>query len=158
MKATDEEIAILLERSGIAPTSVGGSRSKVAAQDGVFAAIVIQRNGDEDTLTVTVHGQHASVQLPADEGRLMQMIETLRSKHAIPIATAFEHMLLHLLQRVIHLYAMSSATELVLAPVHLHGASYHIDKVVLYHDRPLHLKARIEKTGRDSTFTHTGAR
>lgn len=154
MKATEQEIAILLERAGISPVRAAGSRSKAAAEGGVIARMFVQGR-DNPELSMIVGDVRCAAHLPIDEERAVMMVETLIERHAVPHEARFQHMLIDLLVRITRMYMAADATSLSLDPVHLHKNGYHVDRVVLTHERPLHLKPRVESTGRDSTFTHT---
>ena len=153
MKATEKEIAILLERVGLDPVSVLGSRSKDAARGGIVARISV--SGETPELSIVIGNVRAAAHLPVDDDRVTLMLETLEKQKVIPHHAAFTHMLSHLLIKTAQMYLASGASNLTLDSVHLRENGYHIGNVDLNHSRPLHLKARAESSGRDSTFTHT---
>jgi hypothetical protein len=156
MRATDDEIARLLARYKIAPLAVRGSDSMKASRGGRMANLCIAREDGAERLILTVAGKRADGNLPHDLAGARAIVGTLRSEAALPDDPSFEEMLADLLVKAAKLFEETGATRFELSSLRLHPTSYHIGKVTLLHDKPLHVKARLEPDSHDrrAVFDH----
>jgi len=156
MRATDNEIARLLARYGIAPLAVRGSDSMKAARRGRMANLLIAREENAEILTLTVGGKRTRSNRPHDLAEARAIVVALRSAAALPDDPSFEHMLADLLVKAAKLFEETGATRFELSSLRLHPTSYHIGKATLLHDKPLHIKARLEPDSHDrrAVFDH----
>jgi hypothetical protein len=156
MRATDDEIARLLMRYKIGPLTVRGSNSRKAAEGGRMADLCIFRENGAERLTVTVGGKRAGGDLPRGLTEARAIVAELRSEAALPNDPSFEHMLADLLVKSAKLFEESAATRFELSRVRLHPTSYYIGKATLLHQKPLHVKTRLEPDSHDrrAVFNH----
>ena len=156
MKATNGEIEQLLARHGIAPLAMRGSDSMEAARGGRAASLCIAREGNAEILTVTVGGKRAGGNPPHGIAEARAIVEALRSEAALPNDRSFEHMLADLLVKAAKIFEETGATKFEMSSIRLHPTSYHIGEATLIHDKPLHVKARLESDSHDrhAVFNH----
>jgi hypothetical protein len=148
MKATDVEVARLLESHGIDPVAIGGNDTLLASRGGRVGSVVVAPRDSGDVMVVTVEGKSAQGVPPQTQAEALALVATLRGEGAIAGDTSSEHMLADLLVKTAKLYHDTDATLLEFRDLHLHPTAYHIGAVTLLHDKPLHTKARLES---DST-------
>ena len=156
MRATDDEVAELLARYEIRPLAVHGSDSMRAAQGGRISNLCIVRKNDGGTLTVMIGDKSATADLPRGLTGACRIVERLRSQAALPNDPSLEHMLADLLVKAARLFEETGATRFELSSLRLHPASYHIGKATLLHEKPLHVKERLEPDSHDrrAIFDH----
>ena len=156
MKATDEQIRILLQRHGIAPLAVSGSDSAQAARGGRLGRLRLLRENGRTVLELTVGGVSTVAPPPGEPAEALAILRPLQSAHALPADESFARMLGDLLVKSAALFEDSAAVELDFSSLRLHPASYHIGSAELVTDKPLHLKARMEPDSHDrrAVFDH----
>lgn len=156
MKATDVEVARLLESHGIAPVTTGGTDTLEASRGGRVGSIAVAPRDAGDVMLVTVEGKSAEGAPPQSQAEALEIVAELRSEGAIAGDASSEHMLADLLVKTAKLYRDTGATLLELSELHLHPTAYHIGAVKLLHDKPLHTKPRLEPDSHDrwAAFDH----
>lgn len=157
MKATQEEISELLERHGIAPVEPRGTDAAEAARGGWIAALsFVRSNGGAPLLTFEVDGVVAEALTPPDAQAARALVAKIRGEARLPHDASFERMLADLFLRAAKLFAESGGTRLDLESLHLHPTAYHIGKVTLELEKPLHLQKRLDPDSHDrhAVFTH----
>jgi len=148
------DIDRLLRRHGIASTAVKGSDTEAAAKGGRIASIAVARNDGRDVLSLTMGETRMEASCPLDEGRASSLVHSLQEQKKLPADDgSFVRMLVDLLVKVSQMYAESEAYSLTLDSVHLHPDSYHIGRVVMLRETPLHVAPRRESEGKDRRAT-----
>jgi len=146
----------LLERHGIASTAIQGTDTQAAASGGRVATITASRPEDGSLMTVTIGETRAEGPIPLDETHARSMIDVLQSHQQLPAKDpSFDRMVIDLLLKISEMYVQSRAHSLVFESVHLHPASYHVGRVVMRCEAPLHVKPRRETNGNDRRVTFT---
>jgi len=156
MKATDVEVARLLESHGIDPVAIGGTDTLAASRGGRVGSIAVAPREIGDVMVVTVEGKSAEAAPPQTKAEALAMVTGLRTHGAIAGDASSEHMLADLLVKTAKLYHDTGASLLEFSDLHLHPTAYHIGAVTLLHDKPLHTKARLEPDSHDrrAVFDH----
>lgn len=156
MKATDVEVARLLESHGIASVATGGNDTLEASRGGRVGSIAVAPRDTGDVMVVTVEGRSAEGAPPQTQADALAIVADLRNQGAIAGDTSSEHMLADLLVKTTKLYHDTGATLLEFNDLHLHPTAYHVGAVTLLHDKPLHTKARLESDSHDrwAAFDH----
>lgn len=156
MKATQKEIEELLASHKISPVEIAGTSSAQAAGGGRPASLSIVRREEGAVLSFTIGDVLAQSLPPRDISEARRIVSKLRAEARLPEDASFEHMLAELLVRISDMFEDSGATKLEFESLRLHPSSYHIGKVTLLHDKPLHLKARLEPDSHDrgAVFSH----
>jgi hypothetical protein len=155
MKATRAQTKQLLQRYGIA-VGLGGSDSRKAARGGRVGRLSIERQDDIEMLTIVVGEHQLKSGAPRDVDDARRIVGLMRAQRTLSEDQSFERMLAHLLLKATKLFDECGATRLEFSPLHLHPTSYHIEKVILLHEKPLRITPRLEPDSHDrrAVFDH----
>ena len=150
------EIERLLARHGIAGPEVAGSDSREAAIGGRLAQIHFAKHEDGTVATVTIAGIQSTAKCPLDHAGALALAGRLQERHAIGSDGSSAHLLANLLVKLSEAFADSAAEAAIFEDVHLHQASYHIDRVILKHAEPLRFEPRLAPDSHDrhAVFSH----
>lgn len=149
MKATDAQVAQLLERYGLAPPAIGGSDSLAASKGGHIGLLRLFRDDAGAKLEFTLGRTRVTAEPPHNLDQAAIIVGDVRSKAAFAHDPSFEHMIAGLLLKATTLFDQCAASCLELRSLHLHPTSYHIGGATLVHSKPIRVKAPLDGKSRD---------
>src|SRR5579871_859487 len=131
MKANDTQLALLLDRYGLAPTAIGGSDSFTASQGGHIGLLRLLRNDAGAKLEFTLGRTRVAAEPTRTFDRAEKIAHEVISKAGLANDPSFEHMLAGLFVKATALFEECAASRFELRCLHLHPTSYHIGAATL---------------------------
>ena len=149
MRASDAQLAQLLERYGLAPPAIGGSDSLAASRGGHIGLLRLLRDDAGAKLEFTLGRTRVTAEPPHSFEEAKQIVDQVRSEAALPHDSSFEHMVAGLLLKATTLFEECTASCFELRSLHLHPTSYHIGGATLIHPKPIRVKAPLDGKSRE---------